>query len=64
MDPGTCDSCGGEGRDDLAALHRLYVTPAAWDTEEEVTELAEVEHWCIPCRTHYPHRPVAEGSPG
>lgn len=56
MDTGTCDSCGDEARDDLATLHRLYVTPAAWDTEEKVTEVDEVERWCVPCRTHYPHR--------
>ena len=28
-----CDSCGGESSDTVA-LHRVYVTPAAWDTEE------------------------------
>jgi hypothetical protein len=51
---GRCDSCG-----DLAVevvpVHRVYVTPEAWDTEEKVEVLDEVEHWCFPCRTSYPH---------
>jgi hypothetical protein len=72
---GTCDCCGA-GADDLAAVHRVYVTPAAWDTEEtgvgrrptpsrdggrrsgRIDVLDEVEHWCFPCRTQYPHQPL------
>jgi len=51
----TCDSCGAES-DELVAVHRVYVTPAAWDTEEKVDVVPEVEEWCYPCRTHYPHQ--------
>jgi hypothetical protein len=54
---GTCDSCGASA-DDLAAVHRVYVTPAAWDTEERVDVLDEVERWCFPCRSQYPHQPL------
>ena len=36
-------------------MHRVYVTPEAWDTEEKVEVVDEVERWCFPCRTHYPH---------
>jgi hypothetical protein len=54
----TCDSCGAPA-DDLVAVHRLYVTPEAWDTEEKIERVDQVEHWCFPCRTHYPHE-VAE----
>ena len=50
----TCDSCG-DVCDDVVPVHRAYVTPAAWDTEEKVDVLDEVERWCFPCRTHYPH---------
>jgi hypothetical protein len=52
-----CDSCGGEGTD-VVAVRRVYVTPGAWDTEEKVEVLDEVERWCSPCRTHYPHQLV------
>ena len=42
----------------MAAVHRAYVTPEAWDTEGKVDVLDEVEHWCFPCRTSYPHEPL------
>jgi hypothetical protein len=53
-----CTSCGSEA-DDVVDVRRVYVTPAAWDTEEKVEVVDEVEHWCFPCRTHYPHEEVA-----
>ncbi len=54
MDAGACDSCG---RDDepTTEVRRIYITPAAWDTEEKVTKAADTEAWCDVCRTHYPH---------
>jgi hypothetical protein len=55
--PDVCDSCGAEGGE-LVAVHRVYVTPAAWDTEEKVDVVPDVERWCYPCRTHYPHQEV------
>jgi hypothetical protein len=55
-----CTSCGSEAAD-VVDVHRVYVTPAAWDTEEKVEVVDEVERWCFPCRTHYPHQEV--GSP-
>ena len=54
-----CDSCGAD-EDALYAVHRRYVTPAAWDTPERDIQLDEVEHWCFACRTHYPHEPVGD----
>ncbi len=54
---GTCTSCGA-ATEDLAAVHRVYVTPEAWDTEGRAEVLDEVERWCFPCRTHYPHQEV------
>ncbi|MGQ0831052.1 MAG: hypothetical protein ACT4OV_05185 [Microthrixaceae bacterium] len=54
---GTCDSCGSS-EVDVRRVHRAYVTPEAWDTEEKVDLVAEVERWCYPCRTHYPHAEV------
>ena len=56
-DSSTCESCGAEG-DVLYAVHRQYVTPAAWDTPGREVTLDDVERWCFPCRTHYPHVPV------
>lgn len=58
MERGSCDSCGTDDCDDLLALHRLYITPEAWDTEGSVTKVDEVERWCAACRSSYPHVPV------
>ena len=52
---GTCDSCGDEG-EAVTAVQREYVTPPASDTEAKVVVVEEPEHWCVVCRTHYPHR--------
>ena len=54
MTVGTCDSCG---RDDeqVTAVHRMYVTPPAWDTAGSERVLDETERWCFACLTHYPH---------
>jgi hypothetical protein len=54
---GSCESCGAPA-DDLVRVHRVYVTPEAWDTEERVEVVDEVERWCFPCRSSYPHRAV------
>ena len=51
---GGCDSCGDTDVE-VIEVTRLYVTPEAWDTEGSVTEADGTEHWCYPCRTHYPH---------
>lgn len=55
---GTCESCGADG-EELAAVHRVYVTPQAWDQEGSERRLDEVERWCLVCLTHYPHEPAA-----
>ena len=55
-----CTSCGSDAAD-VVDVRRVYVTPAAWDTEEKVEVVDEVEHWCFPCRTHYPHEEVGAG---
>lgn len=51
---GHCDSCGDD-RVEVVSVLRLYVVPEAWDSEGSVTEADEMEQWCYPCRTHYPH---------
>ncbi len=55
---GTCDSCGSEAVE-VHRVHRAYVTPEAWDTEERIDIVEDVERWCYPCRTHYPHQEVS-----
>ncbi len=59
-DDGVCHSCGRED-DDLAAVRRVYVTPETWDTEGSSKTKPDVELWCFPCRTMYPHEPVDPG---
>jgi hypothetical protein len=56
--PGVCDSCGDEV-DDPAALHRIYVHPAP-DGQVRAERSPDIEHWCYPCRTHYPHELIVE----
>jgi hypothetical protein len=56
-----CDSCGRDDEETLT-VHRVYVTPEAWDTEEKVEILDEVEQWCFACRSHYPHQEVEASS--
>lgn len=51
---GTCTSCGRED-EALVAVRRTYITPAAWDSVGGERTFDEVEQWCIPCATHYPH---------
>ncbi len=53
----TCESCGGEEAT-LTEVQRMYVTPAAWDTEESVKPAQGTEQWCEPCMLHYPHQVV------
>ncbi len=50
-----CESCGDDGVE-VVGLHRIYLTPEAWDQEEKVEVLDAVERWCFPCRTSYPHQ--------
>ncbi len=72
----TCDSCGSPAAD-TEPVHRVYVTPRAWDLAggddpddgagaepgggtgaDRVDVLDEVERWCFPCRSQYPHQPL------
>ena len=50
----TCESCGAED-DDLAPVCRKYVTAAAWDQGHTELVLPDIEQWCFPCLTQYPH---------
>ena len=59
MSAGTCHSCGRDDATDLVDVHRVYVTPEAWDTEGKIEKQTDVEAWCFACRTHYPHEEVA-----
>jgi len=53
----TCESCGADV-ETVYPVHRKYVTPEAWDMPGTSKTLAETEHWCFPCCTHYPHEPA------
>ena len=54
-----CESCGGQASG-LAPVKRVYLTPAAWDTEEKVEVVDDVERWCSACRSQYPHQDPAD----
>jgi hypothetical protein len=56
---GTCDSCGRTD-EDLAEVHRAYLTPETWDTPGRVDIVPDLERWCLVCRAHYPHEPVED----
>lgn len=59
-----CDSCGrDEPADDVVTVHRVYVTPGAWDTEERIDVQDDTERWCFACRSHYPHQLPGEDEP-
>jgi len=60
MTAGVCESCGRQ-EGNLTAVHRVYVTPEAWDQPERVDVVDAVERWCFACLTHYPHQAVADG---
>jgi hypothetical protein len=52
-----CESCGrAEPESDLVVVHRVYVTPAAWDAEERIDVVEGTERWCASCRSTYPHQ--------
>ena len=64
MTTSRCDSCGrDEPAADVEAVHRVYVTPGAWDTEERIDVQDDVERWCFACRSHYPHQLVGAAEP-
>ena len=44
----------------MIAVHRIYITPESWDTEERIDVVEEIEHWCFVCRSHYPHQVVGQ----
>ena len=63
-----CDSCGrDEPAADVVAVHRVYVTPAVAGfedlTDERIDVVEELEHWCFPCRSSYPHQVEGEDQP-
>lgn len=45
------------------AVHRIYITPEAWDSDGRIDVVDEVEQWCFVCRSHYPHQVVGAESP-
>lgn len=55
----SCTSCGAEV-DHVQAIRRKYVTAAGWDQEPSERVVDEIEYWCFPCLTHYPHEIVED----
>jgi hypothetical protein len=53
----TCESCGSE-ETEVFAVHRVYVTPADWDTVGREDVQPDVERWCYACLASYPHEMV------
>lgn len=59
-EPATCDSCGSPEAE-LLSVHRVYLETDDHGRVTGARTMDEVERWCVPCRTMYPHEPVAEG---
>ncbi|MGH9135259.1 MAG: hypothetical protein ACRDZZ_15075 [Ilumatobacteraceae bacterium] len=55
----TCESCGAHD-EALDPVHRMYVTPADWDTAGTEVTMPGTEWWCFACRTMYPHASAAQ----
>lgn len=57
----TCESCAAPD-DDLEPVHRVYISVDAHPTEGDgsgaFTVVDDVEQWCFPCRSVYPHEPA------
>ena len=53
---GICDSCG-DATDTLVGVHRIYLRPPAAEGVGQVRPdvMPDIEQWCFPCRSHYPH---------
>jgi hypothetical protein len=47
----------------VLAVHRVYVTPAAWDAQERIDVIEDVERWCPSCRSTYPHQLEGNAEP-
>ena len=56
-EPGACDSCGAPD-DELVTVRRVYLELDDHGRVASTTEVDEVEHWCVPCRSQYPNRHV------
>ena len=54
-----CHNCDFE-ENDLAAVHRVYVTPEAWDMDPSIRVDTDLEWWCVSCLTQYPSEPAEE----
>ena len=52
---GTCESCGVDD-EVLTPVRRKYL--AAPDGSSAGRVLDEIELWCVPCLTSYPHEPA------
>lgn len=68
--PDACDSCGDRA-DDLVAVRRLYVAPGVSPLEADrllgadepsdgIRRADDIERWCFPCRTMYPHEAATD----
>jgi hypothetical protein len=63
-----CESCGHD-TDDLAPVQRIYLVDHVDDggvggEAARTTVVDDIEQWCFPCRSLYPHRLVVEGGLG
>ncbi len=56
-----CESCGDDSGD-LAAVQRIYMVDGKDGGPANV--LDDIEQWCFPCRSLYPHRTVVESDEG
>ena len=56
-EPASCDSCGRADAD-LQAVHRVYLFFDRLGAVTDEQHVADVERWCLSCRTSYPWQPT------
>ncbi len=59
MSERVCENCTFPD-EELALVHRVYVTPEDWDAKAEIRVIDDTELWCVSCRTQYPHQLVED----
>ena len=62
-DAPACENCARDETSPtgLVPVRRVYLEIDEWGEQEpKATVVEEIEHWCVSCRSIYPHEDVTE----